>query len=297
MQNVSIAGSWFTVSWIQDRLIILDQRQLPGAENYVALETVNDVFDAIKHLMVRGAPAIGIVAAWGLVLACRNSRARDAVLLLEDLRLQTRHLESARPTAINLSWSLHRMLEIAQRATSLYSTPSAVCQVLAEEAKKIQVEDETADRAIGEQFLSLLGPVEGILTHCNAGQLATSRYGTALAPIYVGVAKGRTFHVFVDETRPVLQGARLTAWELEKLGVDCTLICDNMSATVMAQKKIDAVIVGADCIAANGDVANKIGTLGVAILAKHYGIPFYVAAPMSTIAGVSPLMSSQGRKR
>ncbi len=293
MKSVSVAEEWFTVRWMNGRLLIMDQRQLPQAESYVVLETLEDVFEAIRTLMVRGAPAIGIVAAWGMALAANQSVAGDTQKLLEELKLARDYVASARPTAVNLSWAVNRMMAKAERsAKDDRATIVLLKNVLIQEAALIQREDEGASRAMGEHLLSLLDKSYGILTHCNAGQLATSRYGTALSPIYVGIEKGKKFHVFVDETRPVLQGSRLTAWELQKLGVDVTLICDNMAAAVMSQHKVDAVIVGADRVAGNGDVANKIGTLGVALLAHHYEIPFYVAAPLSTV----DLAVSDGRQ-
>ena len=284
MKPVSVADEWFTMRWLNGRLLIMDQRQLPQVESYVVLETIEDVFQAIRTLMVRGAPAIGIVAAWGMALGANQSLAHDIPELLDELKVARDYVSSARPTAVNLSWAVNRMMAKAERsAKDDRATVELLQNILIQEANLIQKEDEVASRAMGHHLLSLLENSHGILTHCNAGQLAASRYGTALSPIYVGVEKGRKFHVFVDETRPVLQGSRLTAWELQKLGVDVTLICDNMAATVMSQHKVDAVIVGADRIAGNGDVANKIGTLGVALLAHHYHIPFYVAAPLSTL--------------
>lgn len=282
METVATPAQWFSMRWQDGRLVILDQRRLPLEETYVALDSPGDVWRAIRDLMVRGAPAIGIVAAWGMVLAAGGDRASGEALLSR-LEETARYLESARPTAVNLSWAVRRMLERA-RSLGPGAEPGAIEAALAAEAARIQEEDEAAGRAMGEHLLTLLeGEEPGILTHCNAGQLAASRYGTALAPIYVGVERGRRFRVFADETRPVLQGARLTAWELARLGVDTTLICDDMAATVLQQGQVDAVIVGADRVAANGDVANKIGTLGVALMAHHFGIPFYVAAPLSTI--------------
>lgn len=284
MRLIRNDGPWFTVRWGGDHVAVMDQRVLPEAEQYVALETVADVFAAVKDLMVRGAPAIGIIAAWGVVLACREFEGGESSALLDDLRSKASYLQSARPTAVNLSWAIHRMLaRMEELAEAENGSFDSIFQGLVAEAQSIQAADERSDRAIGENLLSLLDGVEGIITHCNAGQLAASRYGTALAPIYLGVERGRRFHIYVDETRPVLQGARLTAWELGKLGVAHTLICDNMSSVVMSKKKVDAVIVGADRIAANGDVANKIGTLGLAIIAKHFEVPFFVAAPFSTV--------------
>ncbi|MCY0885436.1 MAG: S-methyl-5-thioribose-1-phosphate isomerase [Firmicutes bacterium] len=282
MQTVPAPATWFSVRWQEGRLVILDQRRLPLEEVYVALESPGDVFQAIRDLMVRGAPAIGLVAAWGLVLAAEGSAAPDGPALVAELEAVAAELATARPTAVNLSWALTRMLARARAAGA--GGPAAVRAALAAEAAAIQAEDEAAGRAMGEHLLALLPEGEaGILTHCNAGQLATSRYGTALAPIYLGVERGRRFRVYADETRPVLQGSRLTAWELARLGVDTTLICDDMAASVLQQGKVDAVIVGADRIAANGDTANKIGTLGVALMARYFGVPFYVAAPLSTV--------------
>ena len=284
MEQVTGAGEWFTVRWLDGRLVIIDQRRLPEDEVYMSLDDLEDVFTAIRMLMVRGAPAIGIVAAWGMVVVAQNMSVNTVEQLLEGLEDAARYLVSARPTAVNLSWAVNRMLEAARKEGGQASaTVRSVIDGLHQEAQAIQSEDEEASYSIGVHLLDLLGNSRNILTHCNAGQLATSRYGTALAPLYVGVAQGMKFHVFVDETRPVLQGARLTAWELQRLGVDATLICDNMAASVMSAGKVNAVIVGADRIAANGDVANKIGTLNVAILANHFNIPFYVAAPLSTI--------------
>ncbi len=284
MQQVTSPAEWFTVRWLDERLVIIDQRKLPEEEVYLSLDDLEDVFTAIRMLMVRGAPAIGIVAAWGMVVAAQGMSVTTIEQLLKGLEEAGRYLISARPTAVNLSWAVNRMLGAAREDGQQPSaTIHSVIDRLHREAQAIQSEDEAASYAIGVHLLDLLGDSRNILTHCNAGQLATSRYGTALAPLYVGVERGMKFHVFVDETRPVLQGARLTAWELQRLGVEATLICDNMAASVMSAGKVNAVIVGADRITANGDVANKIGTLNVAILADHFHVPFYVAAPLSTI--------------
>lgn len=241
-------------------LFLLDQTLLPGEEVYITPKTKEDYFDAIKKLRVRGAPAIGIFAAY-------------AMALIEGDKVELKaYLDSARPTAVNLSWATSRMLKAYNEGKNLIN-----------EAVEIHNEDKRMCRKISEYGLSLLKDGDGILTHCNAGALATSQYGTGLGPLLLGKENGYTFHVFTDETRPLLQGARLTSYELERAGIDVTLICDNMASIVMKQGKINAVLVGADRIAANGDVANKIGTSGVAILAKHYGIPFYVLAPYSTV--------------
>ncbi len=262
-------------------LILLDQTLLPGEVKFLRLARREDVWEAIRVLRVRGAPAIGIAAGFGAYLAAAESRAADFDAFAADFTKAKEYLASARPTAVNLFWALDRM-ERRMRA-SREKPVAAIKKDLLDEANAIKREDTAMCHAIGENGLSLLKPGMGLLTHCNAGQLAASRYGTALAPIYVGHEKGYDFRVFADETRPLLQGARLTAFELMAAGVDVTLICDNMAATVMKQGKIQAVLVGCDRVAANGDAANKIGTSGVAIMAKHYGIPFYVLGPTSTI--------------
>lgn len=241
-------------------LYLLDQTLLPNEEKYITPKSKEDYFFAIKTLQVRGAPAIGIFAAYAMALLDENKESLKS------------YLDSARPTAVNLSWATARMLKAYNEGKNLI-----------EEAVAIHNEDKEMCRKISEYGLSLLNDGDGILTHCNAGALATSSYGTGLGPLLLGKEKGYNFKVFTDETRPLLQGARLTSYELEKAGIDVTLICDNMASLVMKQGKINAVLVGADRIAANGDTANKIGTSGAAILAKHYGIPFYVLAPYSTI--------------
>lgn len=242
------------------KLYLLDQTLLPNEEKYITFKTKEDYFRAIKELKVRGAPAIGIFAAYAMAL------------IDEDKKELKDYLDSARPTAVNLSWATKRMLNAYENG-----------KCLIDEASAIHSEDKKMCRKISEYGLSLLKDGFGILTHCNAGALATSKYGTGLGPLLLGKEKGYSFKVYTDETRPLLQGARLTSYELEKAGIDVTLICDNMASLVMKQGRIDAVLVGADRIAANGDTANKIGTSGVAILAKHYNIPFYVLAPYSTI--------------
>ena len=241
-------------------LYLLDQTLLPNEEKYITPKTKEDYFEAIKKLRVRGAPAIGIFAAYAMALIDGDKTELKA------------YLDSARPTAVNLSWATKRMLDAYNNGKSLI-----------DEAIAIHNEDKEMCRKISEYGLSLLHDGDGILTHCNAGALATSQYGTGLGPLLLGKEKGYNFKVYCDETRPLLQGARLTSYELEKAGIDVTLICDNMASIVMKQGKINAVLVGADRIAANGDTANKIGTSGAAVLAKHYGIPFYVLAPYSTV--------------
>lgn len=242
------------------KLFVLDQTKLPNEEIYFTPKTKEDYYYAIKTLQVRGAPAIGIFAGYAIALIDGNK---------EELKA---YLDSCRPTAVNLSYATSRMLKAYKDGKNLL-----------DEATAIHNEDIEMCRKISEYGLSLLHDGDGVLTHCNAGELATSKYGTGLGPLILGAEKGYNFHAYVDETRPLLQGARLTSYELEKAGIDTTLICDNMASLVMKQGKINAVLVGTDRIAANGDIANKIGTSGVAILAKYYGIPFYVLGPYSTI--------------
>ena len=267
-------------------LVLLDQTRLPNETRFLRLQDLRDIWEAIAKLRVRGAPAIGIAAAYGVYLAVRDSAAPDWAGLAAGFRASKACLASSRPTAVNLFWALDRM---ERRLDALAGeAPEAVKQGLREEAEAIRAEDEAVCRAIGEHALTLLGRGWGLLTHCNAGTIATSRYGTALAPIYLGSERGYRFKVYADETRPLLQGARLTAWELQAAGIDVTLICDNMASFVMQRDLVQAVLVGCDRVAANGDTANKIGTSGVAILARHYGIPFYVHAPLSTLDPACP---------
>ncbi len=281
------------VAWEGKRgeLRLLDQTCLPGEERILAVTQPEEVFAAIARLQVRGAPAIGVAAAFGLYLAARRwgEAHPDASRREWEARLQesARYLAAARPTAVNLTWSLNRLMQAIRGCT--LQKPADLAAVLLAEAETILAEDVQVCRAIGEHGLELLRPGTGLLTHCNAGRLATIRYGTALAPIYLGEERGYGFHVYCDETRPLLQGARLTAYELTAAGVDATLICDNMAATVMAQGRVEAVLVGCDRVAANGDFANKIGTLGVAVLARYFHIPFYVCAPTSTIDLACPV--------
>jgi methylthioribose-1-phosphate isomerase len=265
-----------------ERLDLLDQRLLPEEVVYLPLTTSQDVWEAIKHLKVRGAPAIGIAAAYGLYMGTRDA-GDELASWMEMMRRVRDDLASSRPTAVNLFWALDRLVRRAESMASSGDTVTTIRMALLEEAKAIHHEDETTNRRIGEHALTLLEDGYGVLTHCNAGALATSRYGTATAPMYLAQQRGWHLRVFADETRPVLQGARLTAFELMRAGVDVTLITDNMAAMVMAKGWIQAVIVGTDRVAANGDVANKIGTYGLAVLAKEHGIPFYVACPISTI--------------
>lgn len=266
-------------------LVILDQTLLPTEKKFIRLSKINEIWEAIKLLRVRGAPAIGIAAAYGVYLAVRNALLSDTRALIEQFRVAKSYLATSRPTAVNLFWALGRMEKRLELEISISPEKSVdeLRLALREEADTIRMEDAQVCRAIGEYSLKLLQNGWGLLTHCNAGAIATADYGTALAPIYIGQERGYNFKVFADETRPLLQGARLTVWELMQAGVDVTLICDNMAASVMKKGWVQAVLVGCDRVAENGDTANKIGTLGVAILAKKYGIPFYVHAPRSTI--------------
>lgn len=264
-------------------IVIIDQTLLPGKMELIRLKTAQEIWDAIYLLKVRGAPAIGVTAAFGIYLLAKGIDAGDYESFYQEFIKQKDYLNSARPTAVNLSWALERMERICRENKE--RGISGIKEALKEEALAIKEEDIWVCKTIGEYGLSLVKPGDGILTHCNAGQLATSKYGTATAPIYLGQERGYHFRVFADETRPLLQGARLTAYELQAAGVDVTLICDNMSAMVMKNGWIDAVFVGCDRVALNGDTANKIGTSLVAIAAKRHNIPFYVCAPTSTIDG------------
>ena len=267
-------------------LLIIDQTILPDKLKYINLKNAEEVHKAIYLLQVRGAPAIGVAAAFGLYLAALKLPDDNEGSFFDGLKKASEYLASARPTAVNLFWALERM---EKKAHSLKGKPvNEIKEELLKEAKAIRNEDIEVCWAIGENALSILNPKMGILTHCNAGQLATIRYGTALAPIYLGQERGYNFRIFIDETRPLLQGARLTAYEMVNIGADATLICDNMAATVMQKGLIDVVFVGADRIARNGDTANKIGTLGLAILAEMYNIPFYVLAPYLQLIFLPP---------
>ena len=269
------------VRWQDGELYLLDQTRLPGEIIEERQGSAAQVCAAIRQLKVRGAPAIGIAGAYGLVLALRDSLhlARDAFITA--MHNQAACLEAARPTGVNLRWALRRQVKQALKMTG--AEPGQIHAELLAEAIRIHDEDRYLCRRIGAAGRPLIKPGMGILTHCNAGLLATSELGTATAPMYLAHRDGIDFEVFVDETRPLLQGARLTAWELTQAGIDVTLICDNVAATMMAQGRVDLVITGADRVAANGDAANKIGTLGLAVLAHHFKVPFYVALPYSTI--------------
>ncbi len=273
-----------TLEWIGELpgvLRLLDQTRLPTEVCYRDCETVDELVVAIRALAVRGAPAIGCAAAYGVCLGLRTEVDRDEAAFFAALNDCVQQLAASRPTAVNLFWALERMRRTAESQRGRLP-PRGILERLLQEARAIEAEDRAMCRAIGRHGAALLKDGDGVLTHCNAGGLATSDFGTALAVIFQANKDGKQLHVWVDETRPLLQGARLTAWELMAREVPCTLICDNMAAQVMRSGRLQAVVVGADRIAANGDVANKIGTYGVAVLAAAHGVPFYVAAPSST---------------
>jgi methylthioribose-1-phosphate isomerase len=269
------------VRWHGGELVLIDQRELPAREVERAYTRWEDVADAIRSLAVRGAPAIGVAAAFGVVLAARQSRATTFDELFADLEAAVKGLASTRPTAVNLFWALDRMRRTAEAMRG--AAPNDVRARLITEAQAILDEDLAANHAMGEHGAALVPERARVLTHCNAGALATAGFGTALGVIRAAHAKGKLALVWVDETRPVMQGSRLTAWECVREGIPHRLIADVAAGSLMARKEVDLVITGADRIAANGDTANKIGTYSVAVLAKHHGVPFYVAAPFSTI--------------
>lgn len=264
-------------------LVYVDQRQLPRELVFARTSDWREVVDAVKTLAVRGAPAIGAAGAAAVALWAQERATAGAASFAEELAQVCQTIANARPTAVNLSWGVERMERVARSLVEAGECPPAVSDTLFEAVKELEAADEAANRAIGAHGAALLPHGARILTHCNAGSLATVFFGTALGVVYAAAAQGKIARVYADETRPVGQGARLTAWELARAGIPTTLICDNMAASLMAKGEVDAVVVGADRIAANGDVANKIGTYGVAVLARHHGIPFYVAAPESTV--------------
>lgn len=266
------------IQWKDEALVLLDQTTLPNEVRYDSYKTIESVWDAIVTMKVRGAPAIGVSAAYGLYLGVKDASEETFFSYLKE---KSDYLATSRPTAVNLFWALERMEEKAKSMDE--SGVAEIKEALLQEAIAIHKEDEEINRMIGENLLTLLSDGMGILTHCNAGALATTKYGTATSPMYLAKEKGWDIKVYADETRPRLQGSTLTALELQRAGIDVTVITDNMAAMVMSQGKVQAVIVGCDRVASNGDVANKIGTMGVAILAKNFGIPFYVAAPTPTI--------------
>ncbi len=269
------------LQWQDETLHVLDQTLLPNEVRFIELHTLADVWEAIKALRVRGAPLIGITAGYGILVGLHEKNPGDAAGVLETVQESCAYLATSRPTAVNLFWALDRMKKVAEtHAPSM--THAELMSRLETEANAIYAEEIASCRAIGEYGAPLVPEGGGVLTHCNAGGLATGEYGTALAPMFRAWELGRRFHVFADETRPLLQGARLTAWELSQAGIPVTLLCDNTAAQVMREGRVQLVIVGADRIAANGDTANKIGTYSVAVLAHAHQIPFYVAAPFST---------------
>src|SRR5438309_1487776 len=270
-----------TLEWTDSGVRFIDQTKLPTEETYVTCKTYEQVADAIRNMVVRGAPAIGVAAAMGIALGVKNSKAASGAELKLEFDRMCDAMAKTRPTAVNLFWAIRRMQDKFEylRTRPIVQTK----QALVEEAQRMHAEDIAANQAMGRHGATLMPAQGGVLTHCNAGALATCGYGTALGVIRAAVEQGKRIHVYADETRPFLQGSRLTAWELLKEGIATTVISDNMAGSLMKQGKIGAIVVGADRIAANGDVANKIGTYMLAVLAKEHGIPFYVAAPFSTV--------------
>lgn len=267
-------------------LLICDQTKLPGEVTFLSLSNAKDIWNAIYLLQVRGAPAIGVAAAIGLWVVTKDYSGNDFEGFYRLFVKEKEYLKSARPTAVNLSWALERMHRVC--LANKEKPVGVIKEILHQECVRIREEDIAVCHAIGEYGLTLIKDGDGLLTHCNAGRLATVKYGTATAPMYLGAERGMHLHIYADETRPLLQGARLTAFELHAAGLDVTLECDNMSASAMREGKINAVFVGCDRVAANGDFANKIGTSMVALAAKRYGIPFYCCAPTSTIDLATP---------
>ncbi|HUK47250.1 MAG TPA: S-methyl-5-thioribose-1-phosphate isomerase [Terriglobales bacterium] len=275
-----------TLEWTERGVRFLDQTKLPTQEVYVTCRTHNEVADVIRNMVVRGAPAIGVSAAMGIALGMKNSKAETTGDLKREFDQICDVIGKTRPTAVNLFWAIRRMQQKFE--TLRIRSPQQIKQALIEEAQRMHAEDIAINKAMGSHGATLMPASGGVLTHCNAGALATCGYGTALGVIRAAIERGKKIHVYADETRPFLQGSRLTAWELMKDGIPTTVISDNMSGAMMRQGKIGAVVVGADRIAANGDVANKIGTYTVAVLAKEHNIPFYVAAPISTVDLATP---------
>ncbi|MFO7636592.1 MAG: S-methyl-5-thioribose-1-phosphate isomerase [Clostridia bacterium] len=269
------------VEFTDGKVVLIDQTRLPGELIHVCLDNVEQVHHAIRDMVVRGAPAIGIAAAYGMCLCAISAKTLSREGFVRELSEAGAYLKTARPTAVNLSWAVDQILEMVG-SLETHGMEELKNAVIAK-ARLIQSEDEAANMAIGGHLLDLFGEKRNILTHCNAGILATSKYGTATSAFYLGKERGVDFHVYADETRPRLQGSILTAYELMAGGIDVTVITDNSAAYLMSMGRIDAVVTGCDRVAANGDVANKIGTLGLSVLSKHYGIPFYIAAPVSSI--------------
>lgn len=275
-----------SLEWHEDYLLILNQQKLPNIVEYIKLTTIEEYYDAIITLKVRGAPAIGITAAYGLARSASQYEVKTLEEFIELFQRDKKYLADSRPTAVNLVWALNRLEKALENVSSVNEAKTKLLHT----AIQLHAQDEAVCRQIGENGLSVLKDKQVVMTICNAGSIATSKYGTALAPFHLGRERGKAFQVFACETRPVLQGARLTSWELQQSGVYVTLITDSMAAHTMKEKGVEAVIVGADRISANGDTANKIGTSMLAILCKHFNIPFYVAAPSSTF----DLSSSNG---
>jgi methylthioribose-1-phosphate isomerase len=272
-----------TIEWTDEGVRMIDQRKLPTEELYPVFRTYQEVAQAIKAMVIRGAPAIGVAAGMGIALGIRDARARTLAELESELEEICRVMGATRPTAVNLFWAIARMKRTFSEAKRAGASIDEIKQRIVDEAKWMREEDIQINQRMGQYGASLIPEQANVLTHCNAGTLATAGYGTALGVIRAAVEQHKKIHVLADETRPFLQGARLTAWELHKDGIPVTLISDNMAGYFMRQGKVDCVVVGADRIAANGDVANKIGTYSLAVLAKEHGIPFYVAAPISTV--------------
>jgi methylthioribose-1-phosphate isomerase len=270
-----------TIEWSDNKIKIIDQTKLPGELVYLQLTEVDAVAEAIRSLRIRGAPAIGIAAAFGVVVELQNFRGNNQQAFLSELDRIAALLRQTRPTAVNLAWALERMRSVA--IAHQEKTVGEIKSCLLNEAQKILQEDREVCRAIGRHGAELIPNSANVITHCNTGALATADFGTALGVLFTAHGQGKKLHVYVDETRPLLQGARLNMWELMQEGIPCTLICDGAAAFVMQRQKIDCCIVGADRIARNGDTANKIGTYSLAVNARRHGIPFYVAAPISTI--------------
>ena len=267
-------------------VIIIDQTLLPNETKYLTLKTAQEMYEAIYNLRVRGAPAIGIFAAYALYVLAAHEKANDYINFAAEIEKHSKYLGSSRPTAVNLETQLKRMTDTVKNMSG--EAVSHIIEAMRSEADDIYKEDVEMCRKISEHGLTLIRDGFGIMTQCNAGPLATSKYGTGLGPLILGKERGMTLHAYICETRPLLQGARLTSYELRESGIDCTLICDNMASIVMNEGKINAVFTGCDRIAANGDIANKVGTSGLAILAKHYNIPFYVFGPSTTIDNNCP---------
>lgn len=272
-----------TVEWKDDHVVMVDQRKLPTQETYVELRTAREVARAIEKMVIRGAPAIGVAAAMGLALGVVKSKAKGSAALATEFYKLCDRMAATRPTAVNLFWAIDRMKNMFSDAARAGRSPAEIREMLVAEAGRIHDEDIASCRAMGAHGATVLPDTGRVLTHCNAGALATSGYGTALGVIRAAVEGGKQIAVYADETRPFLQGARLTAWELLRDGIETTVITDSMAGPLMRGGSVDVVVVGADRIAANGDVANKIGTYTVAVLAREHGVPFYVAAPTTTV--------------